>query len=58
MSDRAPARRLSSIIGALVAVAFLVLAATIVFRGCNSPDDRGQVISPADDGVGAPGTAE
>lgn len=52
MSDRSSSRRLVAIIGAVVAIVFLVLAYTIVFEGCQEPDTRGDVISPPDDETG------
>ena len=58
MSERSATRRLTIILGALVAVVFLVLMYTVVFQGCQEPDTRGDVVSPVDDGVGAPGTQE
>ena len=58
MSDRSNARRLVLIASAFVAIALLVLAYSVVFEGCQEPDSRSEVISPPDDGVGAPGTSD
>ena len=58
MTDRSSSRRLTLIIGAIVVVVFLVLMYTVVFEGCQEPDTRGDVVSPVEDGVGAPGTQD
>ena len=47
MSDRTTARSTASIIGIVVALIFLVAAASFVVKGCQEPDNIDNVVSPS-----------